>query len=93
MLTRRVKTKARWVIGGATIATLVAACGWLVLTDAPAYHFLVRLYVDKRFLKQTLRQWGVLGPVIFMGLQALQVIIAPIPGELTGILGGYLFGQ
>jgi uncharacterized membrane protein YdjX (TVP38/TMEM64 family) len=28
-----------------------------------------------------------------MGLQALQVIIAPIPGELTGILGGYLFGQ
>jgi len=23
----------------------------------------------------------------------LQVIIAPIPGELTGILGGYLFGQ
>jgi uncharacterized membrane protein YdjX (TVP38/TMEM64 family) len=28
-----------------------------------------------------------------MGLQALQVIIAPIPGELTGIRGGYLFGQ
>ena len=81
------------MIGGATIATLVAACGWLVWTDAPAYQFLVRLYVDKRFLKHTLREWGVLGPVIFMGLQALQVIIAPIPGELTGILGGYLFGQ
>ncbi len=58
-----------------------------------AYQFLVRLYVDKRFLKHTLREWGVLGPVIFMGLQALQVIIAPIPGELTGILGGYLFGE
>src|SRR2546426_7104482 len=92
-LTRRVKTKARWIIGGAIIATLVAACGWLVLTDAPAYQFLVRLYVDKRFLKHTLREWGVLAPVIFIGLQALQVIIAPIPGELTGILGGYLFGQ
>jgi uncharacterized membrane protein YdjX (TVP38/TMEM64 family) len=49
--------------------------------------------VDKRFLKHTLHEWGVLAPVIFMGLQALQVIIAPIPGELTGILGGYLFGQ
>jgi len=88
-----VKTKVRWIIGGAIIAMLIAACGWLVLTDAPAYQFLVRLYVDKRFLKHTLREWGVLAPVIFIGLQALQVIIAPIPGEVTGILGGYLFGQ
>jgi len=88
-----VKTKVRWVIGGAIIATLIASGGWLVLTKAPAYPFLVRLYVDKRFLKHTLREWGVLAPVIFIGLQALQVIISPIPGELTGILGGYLFGQ
>ena len=87
------KTKVRWVIGGAIIATLIASGGWLVLTKAPAYQFLVRLYVDKRFLKHTLREWGVLAPVIFIGLQALQVIISPIPGELTGILGGYLFGQ
>ena len=87
------KTKVHWIIGGAIIATLVASCGWLVLTDAPPYQFLVRLYVDKRFLKQTLRAWGVLAPVIFIGLQAVQVIISPIPGELTGILGGYLFGQ
>ena len=71
----------------------MAYCAWLILTDAPAYQFLVRLYVDKRFLKHTLRQWGILAPVIFVGLQALQVIIAPIPGEVTGILGGYLFGQ
>ena len=87
------RTKVRWILGGAIIATLAASCGWLVLTDAPAYQFLVRLYVDKRFLKHTLREWGVLAPVIFIGLQASQVIIAAIPGELTGILGGYLFGQ
>ncbi|HYR70802.1 MAG TPA: VTT domain-containing protein [Candidatus Acidoferrum sp.] len=54
---------------------------------------MVRLYLDRFFLKKTLRQWGILAPVIFMALQALQVIIAPIPGELTGILGGYLFGE
>jgi len=73
-----VTLKVRWIIGGAIIATLVAACSWLIVTNAPAYQFLVRLYVDKRFLKHTLREWGVL---------------APIPGELTGILGGYLFGE
>src|SRR5437879_3871139 len=85
--------KACWIIGGAIVAALVAACGWLVLTDAPAYQFLVRLYLDKRFLRLTLREWGLLAPVIFIGMQALQVIIAPIPGDLTGILGGYLFGE
>jgi uncharacterized membrane protein YdjX (TVP38/TMEM64 family) len=83
----------RWVLGALVTATLIGWCVWLVATDAPAYRFLVRLYVDKHFLKQTLREWGVLAPVIFIALQALQVIIAPIPGELTGILGGFRFGQ
>lgn len=87
------KTKVRWVVGGALAAALVGYCGWLVMTNAPAYQFIVRLYVDKGFLKHTLHEWGVLAPVIFMGMQALQVIIAPIPGEVTGILGGYLFGE
>jgi uncharacterized membrane protein YdjX (TVP38/TMEM64 family) len=36
-----------------------------------------------------------LGPASFLGfifLQVLQVVAAPIPGEVTGILGGYLYG-
>ena len=87
--------RARWVwgIGIAVAALLAGYCAWLVITEAPAWRFLVRLYVDKRFLKDTLREWGILAPVIFIGLQALQVIIAPIPGEVTGILGGFLFGE
>ena len=85
--------RVRWGIAIAATALVVGYCVWLVWSDAPAYQFLVRLYVDKHFLKRTLREWGVLAPVIFMALQALQVIISPIPGEATGILGGYLFGQ
>lgn len=86
--------RRHWVFIGAGItAAIVAVCVWLVLSDAPVYRLLVRLYGDKYFLKQTLRQWGILAPVIFIALQALQVIIAPIPGEVTGILGGYLFGE
>ena len=34
--------------------------------------------------------WG--APLVFMGIQILQVIFAPIPGEATGFIGGYLFG-
>ena len=86
--------RRQWgLIGVGLSAVLIGYCVCLVLIDAPAYRFLVQLYVDKHFLKQTLREWGILAPVIFVGLQALQVIIAPIPGEVTGILGGYLFGQ
>lgn len=36
-----------------------------------------------------------LGPLSFIGfvlLQAAQVVIAPIPGEVTGLLGGLLYG-
>ena len=36
-----------------------------------------------------------LGPVGFIGfiiIQAIQVVAAPIPGEVTGLLGGYLYG-
>jgi uncharacterized membrane protein YdjX (TVP38/TMEM64 family) len=83
----------RWVIGGVIVAALIAYGAWLVYSDAPAYRLLVRLYVDKKFLKSTLRQWGILAPILFMLLQALQVIISPVPGEATGFLGGYLFGE
>jgi len=57
-------------------AAIVAYCAWLVLTDAPAYQFLVRLYVDKRFLKRTLREWGIMAPVIFIGLHGLASSVA-----------------
>ena len=37
-----------------------------------------------------------LGPFSFIGfiiLQASQVIISPIPGEVTGLLGGFMYGK
>jgi uncharacterized membrane protein YdjX (TVP38/TMEM64 family) len=74
-------------------ALLVAYGVWLVATDAPSYRFVVRLFEDRHFLKHMLRQWGVLAPLLFIALQALQVVVSPIPGEATGFLGGYLFGE
>jgi uncharacterized membrane protein YdjX (TVP38/TMEM64 family) len=82
-----------WGIGLA-VAGLLVACGiWLVVTDAPSYRLLVRLLENPQFLKQSLERWGVLAPLIFVALQALQVVVSPIPGEATGFLGGFLFGE
>lgn len=36
-----------------------------------------------------MRPWDV---VVFVMLQAAQVVVAPIPGEVTGFAGGYLYG-
>jgi uncharacterized membrane protein YdjX (TVP38/TMEM64 family) len=84
---------SRWAVVIGVCVLSVAVCLWLWWTNAPAYQFVYRLYNDKLFLKQTLREWGVLAPVAFIVIQALQVVFSPIPGEATGILGGYLFGQ
>jgi uncharacterized membrane protein YdjX (TVP38/TMEM64 family) len=89
----RLIARYRWLIATGLGALAVGYCVWLVATDAPSYRFLVRLYLDKHYLKQKLREWGILAPVFFMALQALQVIVSPIPGEATGFLGGYLFGE
>ena len=42
--------------------------------------------------RESILSYGFLAPLMFMGLQVLQVLFAPVPGEATGILGGYLFG-
>jgi uncharacterized membrane protein YdjX (TVP38/TMEM64 family) len=43
-------------------------------------------------VRETILSYGYFAPLMFMILQILQVIFAPVPGEATGILGGYLFG-
>lgn len=83
---------ARWALVSAVLAALLVLVLWLVITDAPAIRFLVRLYRDKQFLKETVAAWGWAAPVVFIVIQALQVIISPFPGEITGPVGGALFG-
>src|SRR5256884_3654680 len=89
----RARFRSSWVAVVVVASLLLGVCAWLVISGAPVYRFLIQLYVDKTFMAATLRQWGVLAPLIFIVIQALQVIIAPIPGEVTGLLGGFIFGQ
>src|SRR3989442_14147116 len=84
--------RARWAIVTSILFALLAVVVWLVVVDAPIVRFLVRLYQDKKFLKETVRSWGWMAPIVFIMIQALQVIISPIPGEITGPVGGALFG-
>ncbi|MBI3394037.1 MAG: TVP38/TMEM64 family protein [Nitrospirae bacterium] len=53
---------------------------------------LYHLFSDKERTRALLASFGVFAPLVFIGLQSLQVVFAPIPGEATGFLGGYMFG-
>jgi len=83
----------RWTLGVGLVVAVSAYAAWLVWTNAPAYRFWFRLLHDNHYMKDKLIEWGAAAPIIFIVIQALQVVVAPIPGEVTGILGGYVFGQ
>lgn len=82
----------RWAVASILLACVLIIVIWLVVTDSPIIRMIVRLYQDKHYLKETVRSWGWLAPVVFVVIQALQVVVSPIPGEITGPVGGALFG-
>ena len=62
-----------------------------------ALYLFVREYAsfitDAEALRLWLRQFGVLAPLVFVAIQALQVVVAPIPGQIVALVAGYLFGS
>ncbi len=55
------------------------------------YHLSI-FFTDQDKAITFIKSFGPLSIVVFIFLQILQVVLAPIPGEVTGIIGGYLFG-
>lgn len=51
------------------------------------------IYSSTDKLGKFLQSLGPYSPAVFVLLQVSQVIAAPIPGELTGVAGGYVYGQ
>jgi len=86
---------ALWACLGAIGSLLIAAALYFCYSSDPVvakYREFVRFYSDRREVKAFLASFGPYAPVPFIVLQALQVVFAPIPGEATGFLGGYVFG-
>jgi len=54
---------------------------------------LISFFLDRESMKQFLNSLGPLSFIGFIFLQSAQVIISPIPGEVTGLLGGFLYGK
>jgi uncharacterized membrane protein YdjX (TVP38/TMEM64 family) len=71
----------------ALVAVTVAFAGLYVFVREYA-----AFITNAESLRVWLRQFGVLAPLVFILIQALQVILAPIPGQVVALVAGYLFG-
>lgn len=70
------------------VAVVALAC---LLAVAWRFGWLHRL-IDHDELVAWMRRDGLAGPLICIGVQFLQVVIFAIPGEITQIAAGYVFG-
>lgn len=70
---------------------VLAAYRYRVLIWETSVH-IYRVLSDREAVASYILSWGMAAPLIFIGIQILQVIIAPIPGEASGFIGGFLFG-
>ena len=50
------------------------------------------IFMDKDKLVDFVESFHPFDEIVFMSLQILQVVFAPIPGEVTGFIGGYIYG-
>ncbi len=50
------------------------------------------IFIDKEKLINFVESFHPFDELVFISLQILQVVFAPIPGELTGFIGGYIYG-
>ena len=52
-----------------------------------------KFYSSQAWIAKALAPLGPYSSGVFILLQALQVVISPVPGEITGFVGGYLYGE
>lgn len=77
------------------LAGLVALAVLIIIYWHPLWHFTRHLWdilQDREAFRARIESYGVWAPLVFVVFQIFQVLVSPIPGELVGAAGGYVFG-
>lgn len=69
------------VLAGVALATVTVLVG-------PRLAFLT----DAAEIRRIVQGFGVWGPLALIALQASQVVLAPVPGQVLAVVAGYLYG-
>ena len=82
------KTKILIALIVAAVISLIVYIAWDVATDGP----LTRVFQNRDELAAYVRSYGLLAPLAYLLLQIAQTVFAPIPGNIVGGVGGFIFG-
>jgi uncharacterized membrane protein YdjX (TVP38/TMEM64 family) len=83
-----------WLSHKKRAGKIVLACLGMVLTILFLQYLpqLLKLTGSLESFREYILSTGKLGPMILVFFQVLQTVIAPIPGEVIQIAGGYIYG-
>ncbi|MEK3881135.1 MULTISPECIES: TVP38/TMEM64 family protein [unclassified Paenibacillus] len=83
-----------WLLQKKRVSKVLLACVGLVTTIVFIRYLpqLLRLTMSLDGFRDYILSTGKLGPVMLVLFQILQTVIAPIPGEVVQIAGGYIYG-
>jgi uncharacterized membrane protein YdjX (TVP38/TMEM64 family) len=70
------------------LVPLGAAIGIFLVVHYDLHSF----FMDREGLSELLTSYGATSVFLFIALQITQVVISPLPGDVTGLIGGYLYG-
>lgn len=82
------KTKIQAIIVGVVVAIVIALVAADVVFGGP----LTTFASNTDAITKAVERSGLLGPIIYIAIQAFQTVVAPIPGTVTGPISGFLFG-
>lgn len=82
-------TIIKFVVLGIVILVLLGYLAWDIITKGP----LMQLLMNRDELVAAMNSLGVWAPFFYIQLQVLQTVVAPIPGQIVGGVGGFLFGN
>jgi uncharacterized membrane protein YdjX (TVP38/TMEM64 family) len=86
------KPNWKWILGYALVVLGLCLLLYYYKEAYLGFRDLVRFFSSRTRVSAFVSSFGPFAPLAFMGIQFLQVLFAPIPGEFTGFIGGYLFG-
>jgi uncharacterized membrane protein YdjX (TVP38/TMEM64 family) len=82
-----IKFDKKTIIGFAVVGLVLGTIIYLLYA-----HGFIEYFTSRHRLIQFISDHRAYSALIFIGLQIIQVIAAPVPGEVTGFVGGVFFG-
>jgi uncharacterized membrane protein YdjX (TVP38/TMEM64 family) len=82
------QTKIKVALVALTIAILAVYLVWDIAFHGP----LMSLLSNREQLVAAVQSFGPFAPLLYILLQVTQTVVAPIPGQIVGSVGGFIFG-